>query len=103
MAKDIITIKEQDLVLWLNLILIGLGVSILFYYVIIANSIAGTNYRIQSLQDKVQSLTETNSNLMSQKISRENPVALLEFARANNFVEARNISYIFEYKNVAQK
>ncbi|OGN07424.1 MAG: hypothetical protein A3B86_01600 [Candidatus Yanofskybacteria bacterium RIFCSPHIGHO2_02_FULL_38_22b] len=103
MRKDIATTKERDLVLWFNLLLVGFGVCLLFYYVVLANSIAQTNYRIQILQDKISTLAETNSTLMSQKISKENPVALLEFARANNFVEARNISYIFANKNVAQR
>lgn len=103
MSKAITTIKEQNSVLWFNLLFIGVAVALLFYYVLLANSIAGTNYRIQTLQDKVLTLTEANSALMSQKISKENPVALLEFAKANNFVEARNISYIYENKNVAQR
>lgn len=103
MSKAITAIKEQNSVLWFNLLFIGAAVTLLFYYVLLANSIAGTNYRIQTLQDKVLTLTETNSALMSQKISKENPVSLLEFAKANNFIEARNISYIYENKNVAQR
>lgn len=103
MRKDLVTTKEQDIVLWTNLCLIATVALLLFYYIITANSIAGTSYRIQTLQDKISILAEINSSLMSNKISKENPVALLEFAKSRNLVEARNVSYIFENKNVAQR
>ena len=97
------TIKEWDIVLWVNTSMVGVVVLLLLYYVLMANSITETNYRIQTLQDKVLTLTEVNSVLMSQKISKENPVVLIQFAKANNLVEARNITYIFQNKNVAQR
>lgn len=103
MRKNIDTIKEQDVVLWVNISLVGIVILLLFYYVMMANAVTGTNYRIQTLQDKISNLAEINSSLMSRKIAMENPVAFIEFARANNLVEARNISYIFENKNVAQR
>lgn len=103
MANKINTIKERDIVLWVNILLVGMGVLLLFYYVMMANYIAGTNYRVQTLKDKVSILAEVNSSLMSRKISLESPIVLLEFAKSRNLVEARNISYIFENKNVAQR
>ena len=72
-----------------------------FYYVMMANAIASKNYKTQVLREKIQSLAETNSVLMTKKLILETPMALLEFAKAQQLVEARNISYIFEGKNVA--
>ena len=103
MRKNINTIKEKDIILWVNISLIGI-VSLLFlYYVMTANSIASKNYKVQVLRDKIESLAEANSSLMSKKSSLENPVALVEFAQAKQLVEARNIFYIFEGKNVARR
>lgn len=103
MRKNIETIKEFDVVLWVNISLAGIILLLLFYYIMVANSIASKNYQTKILQDKIEQLTETNSILMSKKLLLETPNALLGFAQANNLVEAKNISYIFEGKNVAQR
>ena len=103
MPKNINTIKERDIVVWVNILLAGIVVLLLFYYVLMANTTAETNYHIQTLRDKNSVLAEVNSSLMSRKISLESPIALIEFAKSRNFVEAKNISYIFENKNVAQR
>lgn len=102
MAKDT-TILEKDVILWVNIALIGVASLLLFYYVMMANTIAAENYRIQTLRDKIGSLSEINSVLMSQKLSFENLSLLSEFAKSINMIEARNISYIFENSNVAQR
>lgn len=97
------TIHERDVVLWVNVVLFGMACLLFFYYIVIANSIASKNYKIQVLQKKAESLAEINSSLMSKKLVLETPASLLEFARSQKLVEARNISYIFEGKNVAQR
>ena len=96
-------IEERDVVLWVNFIMIGVASLLLFYYVMVANMITTKNYKIQTLRDKLEVLTELNGSLMSRKITLESPTTLLEFARAQSFIEARNIVYIFENKNVAQR
>lgn len=103
MKKNINTIKEKDVLLWVNISLIGMASLLLFYYVMMANSIASKNYKTQVLRDKIESLAEANSSLMSEKLSLENPVTLQEFALSQSLVEARNISYIFEGKNMARR
>jgi hypothetical protein len=96
-------IIQRDVVLWINILLLGMASLLLFYYVMMSNSIAAKNYKIQTLRTKLSSLSEINSSLMSKKISLESPTTLIEFARAQSLVEAKDIVYIFEKKNVAQK
>lgn len=103
MRKNINTIREHDVVLWVNITLLGVASLLLFYYVMIANSATAKNYKIQTLQDKLETLAETNSLLVSKRLALESPATLLEFARSVGFEKAGNISYIFENRNVAQK
>ena len=101
MRKNIATIQEKDVVLWVNIALIGMATLLFFYYVMTANSIASKSYRTQVLMDKVEVLSEANSLLMSQKLTLDTPDKISEFAQSQQLVEAKNISYIFEKKNVA--
>ncbi len=103
MRKNINTIKENDVVLWVNIMLFGVATLLLFYYVMMANSVTAKNYRVQTLQKKLETLTEANSLLISKKLVLESPSALLEFARSSGLVKAGNVLYIFENKNVAQR
>lgn len=103
MRKNINTIKESNAILWLNLSLIGIVLPMIFYYVMIANSVTTKNYQIQTLQNKLETLTEINSSFISKKIALESPATLLEFARSFGLVKASNVLYIFENKDVAQR
>jgi len=95
------TIKEQDTVVWVNIMLMSVVAFLLFYYVTMANSVTSKNYRIQALRERVSYLNEKSSSLMSERLVLESPAAILEFAKSSNLVEARNVSYIFENSNVA--
>lgn len=97
------TIKDKDVILWVNIMLVGVASLLMFYYVMMANTVAAKNYRIQTLRDQIELLAEVNSGLMAQKLLIETPNTLFEFASSHNLVEAKNISYIFENKNVAQR
>ena len=97
------TIKERDIILWINIVLIGTASLLLSYYVIMANVVASKNYRMQTLRDQIELLTEANNGLMAQKLLLETPNTLFEFAKSHSLVEAKNISYIFENKNVARR
>ena len=101
MRKNISTIKENDVVLWVNIALIGMASLLFFYYIMIANSIASKSYRTQVLMDTVDSLSEANGLLMSQKIALDTPAKISEFADSHQLVQAKNISYIFEKNDVA--
>lgn len=103
MRKNINTIKEGDIILWINITLFGVATLLLLYYIMIANLITAKNYKIQTLQDKLETLTEVNSLLISKKLVLESQAALLEFAKSSSLVKAENILYIFENKNVAQR
>ena len=103
MRKNINTIQTKDAVLWVNIVLFGMATMLMFYYVVMANSITAKNYKVQTLRDKLEVLTETNSSLISKKLALESSASLLEFARSSNLVKAGNIFYIFESKNVARR
>lgn len=93
----------SDAVLWVNITFLGIAVMLILHYVTVANSMSSKNYSIQLLRDKAHALTEVNGSLMSKKLSLESPTALLEYAKASNLVEAKNIVYIFENRNVARR
>ena len=97
------TIKERDIILWINIVLIGTASLLLSYYVIMANVVVSKNYRMQTLRDQIELLAESNNGLMAQKLLLETPNTLFEFAKSHSLVEAKNISYIFENKNVARR
>lgn len=97
------TMHDWDTVLLVNVALISVACLLFFYYVVIANSITSKSYKIQVLRGEVESLAEINSSLISKKLVLETPASLLNFARSQKLVEAKNISYIFEGKNVAQR
>ena len=103
MSKHSNTIREKDAVLWVNIALFGIVSLLFFYYVVVANSVAANSYKVQVLQDELESLVESNSSLVAQKMALESPTALLELARAQSLVAAGNIVYIFENTNVAQR
>ncbi len=73
------------------------------YYVIGANAMASRNYKIRLLEDKFTQLNEEQAGLLSQKAGLEDTLIVLEFAKANNMAEAKNVSYIFESGDVAQR
>ncbi|MDP3697133.1 MAG: hypothetical protein Q8R55_03815 [Candidatus Taylorbacteria bacterium] len=103
MRKNINTIGEKDVFLWVNIALVGMASLLFFYYIMMANSITTKNYKAQTLRDKMGVLSEANGLLMAEKLILESPAALVEFAKSSNFVEARSILYIFENRNVAQR
>jgi hypothetical protein len=103
MAKYTNTIIETNAVSWINVSLIGVALLLLFYYVAIANSVTSKNYKVQVLREKIELLSEENSTLMSQKMLLENPLTLSELAKTRDLVQAGNVSYIFENKDVAQR
>ena len=97
-------INERDVVLWFNIVLVGVATLLLFYYIMMANVVTAKNYKVQILKDKLEVLAETNGVLMARKLSLESPSSLIEFAKSRSLVEAKNILYIFENNsNVAQR
>ena len=85
----------------INSFLLAAVVALASYYVIGANGITSSNYLIKILKDKLTQINEERSVLLSQKAGLEDSLITLEFAKANNMVEAKNISYIFENGSVA--
>ena len=73
----------------------------MIYYVVQANIIAASNYKISLLNQKLESLNEVRSSLAAQKSSMEDPARILEFALSQKMVEAKNVVYLFENGNVA--
>ncbi len=73
----------------------------MIYYVVQANIIAASNYKVSLLNQKLESLNEVRSSLAAQKSSIEDPARVLDFALSQNMVEAKNATYLFENGNVA--
>lgn len=80
------------------LLIVGL---LTIYYVVQANIIAASNYKISILNQKLGSLNEIRSSLASQKSSMEDPSRVLNFALSQNMVEVKNTVYLFEDGEVA--
>ncbi len=84
-----------------NVILSLIAGLLIIYYVVQANIIAASNYKISLLNQKLESLNEVRSSLATQKSSMEDPVRVLDFALSQNMVEAKSVIYLFENGNVA--
>jgi len=86
---------------YVNIALATLICVLLAYYIIVANSIASWSYRVEKLSQQLFSASEVSSTLMAQRSSLESTGLLVNFAKTNNMVEAQNVLYLFENKNVA--
>lgn len=84
-----------------NVILIAVFGLLLSFYIIQANMIAADKYQVKFLNEKLTSLNEVRTSLAAQRSETEDPSELMEFARAQGMVEAKNVTYIFENGNVA--
>ncbi len=108
-TKSELAIKTKEGVLQfgptlvINTILLTAGALLIIYYIIGANNLTSTNYKIKLLSDQLAQLNEEQSSLISQKAGVEESIVTLGFAKSHNMVEAKNISYVFESSNVAQR
>ena|SRR3989344_7126008 len=85
----------------INTIILLIAGLLMVYYVIQANIVAASNYRIGLLNQTLESLNEVRSSLTIQKSSMEDPARVLSFALDQNMVEAKNVTYLFENEDVA--
>ena len=85
----------------INTIILLIAGLLVIYFVIQANIVAASSYKISSLNQKLESLNEIRSSLGAQKSAMEDPARILEFALSQNMVEAKNATYLFESGNVA--
>jgi len=74
---------------------------LIIYYVVQANIIAASSYKIIILNEKLDSLNESRASLASQKTAMEDPAKILNFAVSQNMIEVKNAVYIFENGSVA--
>ena len=85
----------------INTIILLIAGLLMIYYVVQSNIIAAGNYKINLLNQKLESLNETRSSLAAQKSVIEDPARILDFALSQNMVESKNAAYLFENGNVA--
>lgn len=90
-----------SMVFVINTIILLIAGLLIIYYVIQANIIAASNYKVGLLNQKLESLNEVRSSLSAQKSAIEDPARILEFALSQNMVEAKNAAYLFENPDVA--
>lgn len=84
-----------------NTIIMLVAGLLMVYYVVQANIIAASNYKIGLLNQELESLNEIRSSLVAQKALMEDPSEVLSFALSHNMVEAKNAVYLFENPDVA--
>ena len=108
-TKSEIAVKTKEGVLQfgpalvINAMLLAAGAILVVYYIVGANAIASDSYKAKLLNDRLMQLNEEQSTLLSQKASIDESSIAREFALSHNMVEAKNFSYIFETRNVAQR
>ena len=90
-----------DPILVSNVILLGIFVLLLSFYIIQANMIAADKFRTGALKEKLASLNEVKTSLAAEMSGTEDPSELAEFARERGMVQALNVIYVFENGNVA--
>ena len=74
----------------LNLFLCGLLLMLLAYYVLATNSITANEYRLRTLNVRLISAQERNSELIAEQVGANNHAAILKFARSMSMVESRD-------------
>lgn len=98
------TINKHTSPMFIFNIILSLIVGLLMlYYVVQANIIAASDYKISLLNKNLESLNEARSSLAAQKLAMEDPAKVLDFALSQNMVEVKNATFIFESGNVALK
>jgi len=85
----------------LNLALILFVVFGFAYYIAGVNAVTSGKYDVSDQRSKITSLIESQGLLSARKSTTEDPVAAMNFAQAQNMVEAKDIVYVFENNNVA--
>ena len=93
--------KPISTVFIINTITLLIAGLLVVYYVVQANIIAASNYKISTLNQELESLNEVHGSLLAQKSSMEVPARVLDFALSQNMVEAKNAVYLFENGEVA--
>ena len=87
----------------INTILLTAGVLLMLYYIMGANGMTSDNYKVKLMNDRLTQLNEEQSTLLAQKAGLEESLVTLNFAKSHSMVEAKNITYLFEARNVAQR
>ena len=86
---------------YLNIILLILIGFLVIWYAVWVNFIIAGQYDERLFKDKLESLTEENNQLLSEKSNSANLGALLVFSKTSGLVEQKNIEYLFRQQNVA--
>lgn len=100
-VKELKSPNQISTVFVINTIILLIVGLLTIYYVVQANIVAASNYKISQFNQKLESLNESHSSLAAQKSSMEDPARVLNFALSQKMVEAKNAVYLFENPNVA--
>lgn len=84
-----------------NIAMLAIAAAFLLFYVIGTNEITANSYKTKLLNEKLFVLNEITTKLTINKNSFDDSARVLEFARGQNMIEAKNISYLFENGAVA--
>ena len=92
---------QLDTILVLNLFLLALCASFVFYYVVRSNTLAANDYKISSLRNQLTQVTASNAGLLAQQSATDDTNAITAYSQQAHMVPATNVSYIFADGRVA--
>lgn len=80
----------------LSILLVGV-----LFYIMTANAITSSRYKVSSLNQELSTIQQENSDFLTSKMEAEDSTAVLVFAQNHNMVEARTVAHVFESGDVA--
>ena|SRR3989344_4297763 len=87
---------------WFNLALGLAGISLLVFYVSLANAHLALKYQEDQLRQQLKILSTTHSELFAQHQAAAGLNALFTYARTNGLVEQTAVEFISGQNNLAQ-
>jgi hypothetical protein len=85
----------------INIGLLAACVALVLYYVLSANGLAASNYRVSSIRDDLARATSQQTELILAASKLESIESVSAFATTHQMVIAKDISYFFENGSVA--
>ena len=84
-----------------NATLLALGIALILYYVLSANSLTASTYYISALREDLAQATDQQTKLSAMAAQSDNLGSVNIFASTHNMIVARDALYIFENGNIA--
>ncbi|MBI2451065.1 MAG: hypothetical protein HYV52_01865 [Parcubacteria group bacterium] len=102
-SDNFITQKNSGLFILINFFIIFAIVSLIIYYIIQVNSLAGFGFKISSLKREFLKTDKENTILNKKIFEAASPDKIKENALSLGFQPVKNIKYVSESGGVAKK